>query len=180
MKKLDRLLRPGMGAYFLVMAAFCAATLVEGNYLLAAAEAAVTLLVFTLYMTNRNRRDRLIQKYLQADEGEAETSHTLEATSKGESPLPAVLVRLGDNGILWAFQRAYRLCRYHDGAAAGRSLTGVLHRVADFRKNGMPPGCNTERSPVPCLRHHYPGRGQPGYDPGCAVFCGSDGALSDP
>ena len=40
-RKLGRLLRPGMGAYFFVMAAFCAATLLEGNYLLAAAEAAV-------------------------------------------------------------------------------------------------------------------------------------------
>ena len=114
MKKLDRLLRPGMGAYFFVMAAFCAATLLEGNYLLAAAEAAVTLLVFTLYMTNRNRRDRLIQKYLQADDGEVETSHTLEATSKGESPLPAVLVRLGDNGILWANHHFSELTGYAD------------------------------------------------------------------
>ena len=64
-RKLSRLLRPGMGAYFFVMAAFCAATLLEGNYLLATAEASVTLLIFTLYITNRNRRDRQIQKYIQ-------------------------------------------------------------------------------------------------------------------
>ena len=64
-RKLGRLLRPGMGSYFFVMAAFCAATLLEGNYLLAAAEASVTLLVFMLYVTNRNRRDRQIQKYIE-------------------------------------------------------------------------------------------------------------------
>ena len=125
MKKLDRLLRPGMGTYFLVMAAFCAATLLEGNYQLAAAEAAVTLLVFTLYMTNRKRRDRQIQRYLQADEGEPETSHTLEATSKGESPLPAVLVRLGDDGILWANRLFSDLTGYAD-AMMEQQLQEVL------------------------------------------------------
>lgn len=110
-RKLDRMLRPGMGSYFFVMAAFCAATLLEGSYMLAAAEASVTLLVFTLYMTNRNRRDRQLQKYLQEAD---ETVHTLEATSKGESPLPAVLVRLGDGGIIWANNRFSELTGYAD------------------------------------------------------------------
>ena len=107
-RKLGRLLRPGMGAYFFVMAAFCAATLLERNYLLAAAEAAVTLLVFMLYITNRNRRDRQIQKYIQ------EASNTLESTSQGESPLPAVLTRLGDGGIIWANHRFSELTGYAD------------------------------------------------------------------
>ena len=97
-----------MGAYFFVMAAFCAATLLEGNYLLAAAEASVTLLVFMLYVTNRNRRDRQIQKYIE------EASNTLESASQGESPLPAVLVRLGDGGIIWANHRFSELTGYAD------------------------------------------------------------------
>jgi sporulation integral membrane protein YtvI len=44
--KLNRLLRPGMGMYFVVMATFCAAALIAGEYWLSAAEAVVTLLVF--------------------------------------------------------------------------------------------------------------------------------------
>ena len=107
-RKLGRLLRPGMGSYFFVMAAFCAATVLEGNYLLATAEASVTLLIFTLYITNRNRRDRQIQKYIQ------EASNTLEATSQGESPLPAVLTRLGDGGIIWANHQFSELTGYAD------------------------------------------------------------------
>ena len=107
-RKLDRLLRPGMGAYFFVMAAFCIATLLEGNYMLAAAEASVTLLVFTLYITNRNRRDRQIQQFIQ------EAANTLEATSQGESPLPAVLTRLGDGGIIWANHGFSELTGYAD------------------------------------------------------------------
>ena len=107
-RKLVRLLRPGMGSYFFVMAAFCAATLLEGNYLLASAEATVTLLIFMLYITNRNRRDRQIQEYIQ------KASNTLEATSEGESPLPAVLIRLGDGGIIWANHRFSDLTGYAD------------------------------------------------------------------
>ena len=98
-RKLKRLLQPGMGAYFFVMAAFCAAALLEGHYWLSAAEASVTLFVFMLYLVNRNRRDRQIQKYIQS------MPNTMEASAHGDSPLPAVLVRLGDNGIIWANRR---------------------------------------------------------------------------
>ncbi len=107
-RKLGRLLRPGMGMYFLVMAAFCAAALLAQQYWLAAAETSVTLLVFMLYVISRNRRDRDIQKLLE------EYTNTLEATSQGESPLPAVLVRLGDGGIIWANHRFSELTGYAD------------------------------------------------------------------
>lgn len=107
-RKLGRLLRPGMGIYFFVMAAFCAAALLEEHYWLAAAETAVTLLVFMLYVMNRSRRDRQIQQYIQA------ASNTMESTSQGESPLPAVLTRLGDGGIIWANHRFSELTGYAD------------------------------------------------------------------
>ena len=107
-RKLGRLLRPGMGMYFFVMAAFCVAALLEEQYWLAAAETSVTLLVFMLYVMSRNRRDRQIQQYIQT------ASNTLEATSQGESPLPAVLTRLGDGGIIWANHRFSELTGYAD------------------------------------------------------------------
>ncbi|MBQ7001018.1 MAG: DHH family phosphoesterase [Oscillospiraceae bacterium] len=107
-RKLGRLLRPGMGIYFFVMAAFCVAALLEEQYWLAAMETSVTLLVFMLYILNRNRRDRQIQQYIQT------ASNTLEATSQGESPLPAVLIRLGDGGIIWANHRFSELTGYAD------------------------------------------------------------------
>src|SRR5699024_8198943 len=104
-----RLLRPGMGGYFLVLGAFCAAALLEGHYWLAAAETAVTLLMFILYIMNRTFRDRQIQNFIQS------AANTLEATSQGEGPLPAVLVRLGDGGIIWANHRFSDLTGYADG-----------------------------------------------------------------
>ena len=107
-RKLGRLLRPGMGVYFAAMAAFCATALLSDQYWLAAAETSVTLLIFILYMMNRNRRNRQIQQYIQS------ATNTLEATSRGESPLPAVLVRLGDGGIVWANHRFSELTGYAD------------------------------------------------------------------
>ena len=107
-KKLDRLLKPGMGVYFFVMAAFCAAALLQGYYWLAAVETSVTLVVFMLYVMNRNRRGRQLQRYIQS------MSNTLEATSQGDSPLPAVLIRLGDDVIIWANHRFSELTGYAD------------------------------------------------------------------
>ncbi len=107
-RKLGRLLSPSMGIYFMVMAAFCAAALLAEQYWLAAAETSVTLLVFVLYMISRSRRNRQIQQYVQT------ATNTLEATSQGESPLPAVLTRLGDGGIIWANHRFSELTGYAD------------------------------------------------------------------
>ncbi len=107
-RKLGRLLRPGMGLYFFVMAAFCVAALLEEHYWLAAAETSVTLLMFTLYAVDRHHRDRQIRRYLRT------ATSTLESTAQGESPLPAVMIRLGDNGIIWANRRFSELTGYAD------------------------------------------------------------------
>ncbi|MDO5400521.1 MAG: DHH family phosphoesterase [Eubacteriales bacterium] len=107
-RKLGKLLRPGMGMYFAIMAIFCVAALAEERYWLAAAETSVTLMVFILYILSRTRRDRKIQKYLQT------IPTTMEGTGRGESPLPAVLVRLGDGGIVWANQRFSEMTGYAD------------------------------------------------------------------
>lgn len=118
-RKLGRLLRPGMGIYFFIMAAFCATALLEEHYWLAAAETSVTLLVFLGYLMNRSQRDRRIQHYIQS------ISSTMEATSQGESPLPAVLVRLGDSGIVWANHRFSDLTGYAD-AMVEQQLDEIL------------------------------------------------------
>ena len=122
--KLGRLLRPGLGIYFVVMACFCGATLLAGNYWLAAVEAAVTLLVFAGYMMSRKYRDRQILKYIQS------ASNTLESLGKGESPFPAVLVRLGEGGIVWA-------------NAKFSELTGVSDTMIEPQLEEVLPGFST-------------------------------------
>ena len=123
--KLGRLVRPGMGVYFVVMACFCGATLLAGHYWLAAAESAVTLLVFTGYMVSRKHRDRQILKYIQS------ASNTLESLGKGESPFPAMLVRLGDGGVIWANHKF-------------SELTGVADTMIEPQLEEVLPGFSTD------------------------------------
>ena len=165
-RKLDRLLKPGMGVYFFVMAAFCAAALLQESYWLAAAETAVTLVVFMLYVMNRNRRNRQLQRYVQS------VSNTLEATSQGESPLPAVLIRLGDGVIIWANHRFSELTGYAD-TMMEQQLEEVL---PDFPLDWLESG-KTE-SPQDAalgarlsgLWHYGSCGGQPGHHAGDSVF----------
>ena len=118
-RKLTRLLRPGMGAYFFIMAAFCAAALLLGHYWLAVGEMAVTVVVFLLYILDRTHRERQIQRYIQS------ASNTLEASSGGEAPLPAVMIRLGDGDIVWGNHRFSELTGYAD------TMTGYFKAQLD-------------------------------------------------
>ncbi len=106
--KLEKLLRPGVGGYFTIMAVFCGATLLAGEYWLAAAESAVTLLAFAIYVVSRNHRDQKLRRYLSS------ASNTLESLGQGDCPFPAVVVRLADGGIVWTNRRFSNLTGISD------------------------------------------------------------------
>ena len=107
-KKLGRLIQPGMGAYFVFMAAFCAAALILDYYWLAAAEGAVTLILFLVYSVRKKHRRRELQQYIQS------ASSTLDAAGRGESPFPMMLVRMGDGGIIWTNEKFVSISGYSD------------------------------------------------------------------
>ena len=94
--RLDRMLRPHMGVYFAAMGGFSALAMLMEQYWLGSIMAGVTLLLYALYHLDRNYRRRELQKYLQQAE------NTLESSSRGDAPFPAVLVRLADSGIVWS------------------------------------------------------------------------------
>ena len=119
--RMKRLLRPGMGVYFAVMALFCAVTLLAGHYWLAAGECVATLIVFAAYTISRNNRDRQLRKFIQA------SPNTLESLGKGESPFPAFLVRLADGGIIWTNHRF-------------SELTGVSDTMVETQLEEIMPG----------------------------------------
>ena len=124
-RRLNRLLRPSMAGYFAVLVLFCAAALYVGRYWLAAAEAVATLLVFLIFTMAKNYRDRKLKQYVQS------MSNTLEGMGQGESPFPAVLVRLGDGAIIWSNESFSR-------------LTGVSETVMDHRLEDILPGFATD------------------------------------
>ena len=123
--RLGRLLRPGVGVYFTIMAIFCAATLLAGEYLLAAMEAFVVLAAFLVYVLHRNRRDRKLKKYLRS------VPNTLESVSQGENPFPTVVVRLADGGIVWTNRR------FSD-------LTGISDTMMEHELGEVMPGFSTD------------------------------------
>ena len=106
--KLKRLFRPGMGGYFIVMLAFCAAAFVLRQYGLAGVELGVTMLTMIIYNVHRQHRSRKIHRYIRNAE------NTLESLGKGESPFPAVLIRLGDGGIVWTNSQFDAITQFSD------------------------------------------------------------------
>ena len=123
--RLGKLLHPGVGHYFVIMACFCTASLALGQYWLAAVETAVTLIAFLVYIMNRRRRDRKIQRYIRSN------SNTLESLGKGNSPFPAVLVRLADGGIVWT-------------NSSFSELTGIADTMMEHELEEVLPGFSTD------------------------------------
>ena len=107
-RKLSRLMNPGMGLYFWVMAGFCLAALLLGQFLLAAAEALVIALLFVSYLIFRKVRRRQLLRFIQ------ESPSTLESVSRGESPFPTAVIRLGDSGIVWVNDQFVTITGFSD------------------------------------------------------------------
>jgi len=118
-KKLGRMIHPGMGVYFAFMGCFCLAAVLMDQLLLAAVEAAVTLLLFTSYMILRRIRHKDILRYIQT------ASNTLESVSRGEAPLPTVIARLGDGGIIWTNDSFIQISGFSDSMVE-QNLSDVL------------------------------------------------------
>lgn len=107
-KKLGRLLRPNMSAYFAVMLAFPLVSILLGQYLLAAVCLVITAIIFTVYLISSSYRRKQIQEYLQKAQDEANT------VSGAQAPFPMAVVRLGDDGIVYANDSFARLTNFQD------------------------------------------------------------------
>ncbi len=107
-KHLDRILRPGMGPYFAVMAMFCAAAFLRNHPVLGGVETAITLILFVAYLIDRNHRKRELQQYIQS------VTDSMDGVSHGDSPFPLVLARLGDGGIVWANRQFCAMTGFDD------------------------------------------------------------------
>jgi len=107
-KKLGRLFWPGLWVYFACLAGFVVAAVATNNYVLAALEAAVLILLVFYYLWCRNRRKREIQSFVR------HSFYTGKTAGGAETPFPMVLFRLGDNGILWTNDRFDAITGYQE------------------------------------------------------------------
>ena len=124
-KKLGKMLRASRAVYFFLMAGFCAAALLAGQFWLAAGESVVTLFVLVIHKVSQDRRDRQMLKYLES------APNTLESLGHGECPFPSVLIRLGDNGIIWSNKRF-------------EAMTGIKGDMVERQLNEVIPGMGTD------------------------------------
>ena len=125
-KKARKIFQPGYGGCFVVMLCFCVAAAVMQNYYLAGGGLAVSVLMTIIYMVSRKRRNKEIQAFVQ------EAFQTADFTAKGtECPLPMAMVRLGDNGVVWASDRFV-------------TVTGLKERLPEQSIDQLLPGVSMD------------------------------------
>ena len=125
-KKVKKVFQPGYGGCFVVMLCFCVAAAAMRNYYLAGGGLAVTIFMTIAYTTNRKHRNKEIIAFMQGAFG------TADFTAKGtECPLPMAMVRLGDNGVVWASDRF-------------AAVTGLKERLPEQSIDQLLPGVSMD------------------------------------
>ena len=118
-KKLGKLLHPKMDAYFAVMFIFAIAAALFKNFLLAIIEIVITGVVFAVYQANRAKRRKKLQDYVQTHLNE------MVDTEGTKPPFPMLVLRLSDNGIVYANDAFIHLTDFVDNMG-DRNITEVL------------------------------------------------------
>ncbi len=127
-KKLGRQLRPSAGIFFVFLLVFIVTAALMQNYLLAGIELSVTAILLTVHLIGHDRRRKQIKKFL------AEQLEETDGITGGKTPFPMLVVRLEDNGVVYAndafvqltgFQDTMRERRLSD-AAPGLSVSWLL------------------------------------------------------
>ena len=106
-KKFQRLAEPSGRLYLFVLVAFAAATLLCGEYILAAAEGAVLLLLIisSLFISRRRRRE--LMEYIESVTYDADTAKNNTLLN---FPLPMAVFSLNDLRVIWANQIFFNMC----------------------------------------------------------------------
>ena len=133
--KLKRILQPGMGLYFAVLACFCICALLTRNYPLAIGEATVTAVLFIFYLIRKHRRGKKLEAFLQ------NTFDTLDMAKGAELPFPMALTNLVDNNIVWTNERF-------------SAMTGFREKLSDQHLSELLPGLTTDW--LMSGKHEYP------------------------
>ena len=94
-KRLGKMLRTHVWIYYVLLGIFALSTALMGQYILAAAQAAVLLITVLIYMLHRRIRRHELQQF-------AKKITDLQTTANGaEAPFPMALIRVDDGMILY-------------------------------------------------------------------------------
>jgi len=107
-KKLGRLLQPNMGFYFMLLLGFALVTALLGNYVLAGIELGVWVLVMALYLVQQTSRKKQLKFFVE------KVTDEQSGVQGQRPPFPMVVVRLADDGIVFANDQFIHLAGFND------------------------------------------------------------------
>lgn len=107
-KKIEKLLNPSAGLYFLVLLCFGIAAALLGQYILAGVELAITLVMFVVYLLFRNHRRNQLQAFIQ------DAVEKNDGIRGAVSPFPMAVLRLADGGIIYTNDSFIQLTGFRD------------------------------------------------------------------
>ena len=129
-KKLGKAFWPGLWVYFAALVLCVIGAVLFRNYTLAIAEAAVAAAVGAFYVFCRVRRHKLLQNFVK-------NSFNLPENPGGaETPFPMVLVRLGDESVLWANEQFCKITGYQERYLEQRLTSFVPQLTLDWLVSG--------------------------------------------
>ena len=106
-KKVQRMSEPNVRMYMVFLAAFALASLVFEQYILAAVEAGVVLLlvIYSFFVARRKRRE--LMEYIESVTYDADTAKNNTLLN---FPLPMAVFTLNDSRVVWANQFFFDMC----------------------------------------------------------------------
>ena len=123
-KKLSQLLEPSLRLYFICLVLFALAAGLAGNWLLAAAEAAVVLALYLYFRRSNALRQREVLRYIE------NVTYNIDVATKDtmvNAPLPMVMFRPETGEVIWSNDRFLQ-------------ITGEREHLFDLKLSDAVPG----------------------------------------
>ena len=118
-KKLRRMLQPNMGIYLALFLAFIIVTAVQRQYVLAASQLLVWVLLLAAYLLHYTRRKKQLKEFV-------EKAIDKQTNVSGQRPpFPMAVVRMADSDIIYANERFVKLTGLND-TLKERNICDVL------------------------------------------------------
>ena len=134
-KNIRRLSEPGVGIHLFFMVLFAAATLYFQQYMLAAAEAGVILVLLVYAFIARRVREKQLSAYI---ESVAYDSENAKNNTLMHFPLPIAVFRLDDASIVWGNEMFFSMC----GVSKKRLEARITDLVPSFSGKWLLEGRN--------------------------------------